>query len=397
MVSLTGTWMQSVAQAWLVLKLTNSPLTLGIIGALQSAPVFLFSIFAGVLIDRIPKRTLLLFTQSVLTLQALILGILTLTKTVAFWHIAVLATVLGLANTMDMPGRQAFIKEMVKREDAVMNAVALNSTIFNLARVLGPGIAGLLMTRFDIGIIFILNAFTFLPVLWSIHRMEAGREAPKTNTTILKSATEGLHYVRSQPVLFRLLLLLAFLSIFSINFNVLIPVFAKIYLHETAKGYGLLMSSMGLGALAGAGFLILLSRRGPQSSLIYGGALGLCIFQALLPLTHSIPSASPLLFLAGASMIIYISTTNTLLQVTSLDEYRGRVMSLYILVFGGATPIGNPLIGTLTEHLGVPFALLFGGLLGAVITLIFAGWRLYARRPTNLGIPFPGMKWRTFK
>lgn len=382
LISLIGTWMQTVAQAWLVFTLTNSAWKLGVIGALQFTPMLLFSLFAGALIDRIPKRRLLLFTQSFLTLQAVVLGVLTLTGVVQYWHIAVLALMLGIANTMDMPGRQAFIKEMVKREEHVMNAVALNSTVFNLARVLGPGIAGVLIAGVGIGWVFILNALTFLPVIYGIYLMEAGRRpSGKSTASVFESAFAGLEYVRQNGRLARALLLLLFVSVFSINFNVVITVFARSYLQQEAQGYGFLMTSMGFGALLGAGILIFISRQGPKPLFVYAGALGLSFFQLLLPLTRSLTVSGVLLALCGLSMIIFISTINTTLQMNSADEYRGRVMSLYTLVFGGSTPIGNLVIGALTQRLGVAFALYFSGAVGIGVALAYMFVRSYARRP----------------
>jgi MFS family permease len=365
-----------------VLKLTDSPLALGVVGALQFTPMLLFSVFAGALIDRIPKRRLLLVTQSVLTGQAILLGVLTLTGVVQYWHVAVLAFGLGIANTLDMPGRQSFIKEMVEKEEHVMNAIALNSTVFNLARMLGPAVAGVLIATLGMGWVFIANAFTFLPVIFGIYLMKAGRRpAKQTSDSVMESAKEGLVYVRSKGVLLRALLLLLAVSLFSINFNVVIPVLAKAYLHQDAKGYGFLMSSMGVGALIGAGVLILMSRQGPRPALVYSGAIGLSVFQMLLPLSHNLMASATMLMFTGMSMIIFISTINSSLQINSADEYRGRVMSLYTLVFGGSTPVGNLIIGWIAEHLGVAFALVFGGGVGLATTLAYAAIRNYTRRP----------------
>ncbi|MHA2621556.1 MAG: MFS transporter [bacterium JZ-2024 1] len=384
LLSLTGTWMQSAAQAWLVLQLTKSPFALGLIGTLQFAPMLFFSLLAGALIDRVPKRRLLLVTQSFLALQAVLLGILTLTGVVQYWHIAVLALCLGLANTLDMPGRQAFVREMVQRKDLVMNAIALNSTVFNIARVLGPGVAGILITVTHIGWVFILNALTFLPVILAMHRVSAGRApAQSFAPPVIQSIGEGLRYVRQNVILSRALLLLLLVSVFSINFNVIVPVFAERSLKVDARGYGFLMSALGAGAIAGATGMVYLSRFGPRREFVYIGAIGLGMFQCLLPTAKSVAPAAVILVLTGACMILFISTINTMLQVNSADEYRGRVMSLYTLVFGGSTPIGNPVIGWISEHLGVSHALLFGGGAGMVFTAIYATARTYSRRKNH--------------
>jgi len=381
LLSLTGTWMQTAAQAWLVLKLTKSPFALGVIGTLQFTPMLLFSLFAGALIDRLPKRRLLIVTQSFLAFQAILLGILTLTNVVQYWHIALLALGLGLANTLDMPGRQAFVREMVQRKDLVMNAIALNSTVFNIARVLGPAVAGPLIAVTHIGWVFILNALTFVPVILAIRTLSAGRSpAYSASASVLQSVKEGLLYVQQNRLLFRALLLLFLVSVFSINFNVIVPVFAEQYLNLNPRGYGLLMSSLGAGALAGAAVMVYLSRHGPRKEFVYLGAFGLGLFQMLLPLARGLPSAALLLILTGASMIVFISTINTLLQVHSDDAYRGRVMSLYTLVFGGSTPIGNPVIGFISERAGVPAALFFSGLASIFFTLAYLGARRFVRR-----------------
>jgi MFS family permease len=380
LLSLTGTWMQSAAQAWLVLQLTKSPFALGIIGTLQFTPMLFFSLIAGALIDRVPKRRLLMITQAFLALQAILLGVLTLTGVVQYWHIAALALCLGVANTLDMPGRQAFVREMVQRKDLVMNAIALNSTVFNIARVLGPAVAGLLVAVVHIGWVFVLNAFTYVPVILVMRGFTAGRSPAQSGATpVLQSIAEGLNYVRRNGVLARALLLLFLISVFSINFNVMVPVFAEQHLQVDVRGYGLLMSSLGAGALVGAVVMIYLSRWGPRKEFVYIGAVGLSLFQALLPLADDLSSAALLLLLTGACMMMFISTTNTFLQVNSADAYRGRVMSLYTLAFAGSTPLGNPVIGFISEHAGVAEAFVFGGAAGILFTALYAAARTYAR------------------
>lgn len=386
LLSFTGTWMQVAAQAWLVLELTDSPFALGIIGSLQFAPMLFFSVLAGALVDRFPKRRLLMFTQSFLAFQAVLLGVLTLTGLVEYWHIAVLAFCLGLANTLDVPGRQAFVQELVQRKEFVMNAIALNSTVFNIARLLGPATAGILSTLIHIGWIFILNSLTFVPVIIVMSSFSVGRSPAQAGAIpVLQSIAEGLRYVRHNPLLWRPLLLLLVLSIFSINFNVIVPVFAKEHLGVDVRGYGFLLSSLGAGAVVGAILMIYLSRFGPRREFVYTGAFGLSLFQALLPLARGLLPAAALLVLTGVCMMMFISTTNTRLQVNSDEVHRGRVMGLYTLVFGGATPIGNPIIGFISQHAGVATALVFGGGTGFISTLLYATARTYARRNIRPG------------
>lgn len=379
LISLIGTWMQNMAQGWLVLQLTNSPFLLGLVSAIQFTPLLVLALVAGVVADRVPKRRLLIFTQSSLMLLAFTLGILTLTGAIRYWQVLILAGLLGMVNTFDMPARQAFVVEMVGKGD-LMNAIALNSSIFNAARIVGPALAGLVIGRLGMAASFLLNGASFLAVIAGLlliripekidwhHRVAEGMG---------ERIAEGLQYIRRTPVVLRTVVLMALLSIFAMNFSVLIPVLARDTLGQQAEGYGLLMSASGVGALCGAIFLAVFSSRGPSPWLLLGGAAGLCLFQLFLAGTHSYTLALLFLGLTGWSMITFTASVNTTLQLNVPDNLRGRVMSVYSLVFGGVTPIGSLFSGSIAHLWGAPAGLAAGATIGLISLLAVAGqtWR----------------------
>lgn len=376
LVSLVGTWMQSVGQAWLVLQLTASPFKLGLIGTLQFTPVLLFSVVSGVLADRLPKQRLILATQTVLMTQSLTLAALVWTGHVQYWHVAGLALVLGFANTLDMPARQSFIVEMVGRDD-VMSAVALNSASFNGARVVGPAVAGLLIARYGIAAAFALNGFTFVAVLAALLAMRTeGRPRPRRGTTVLEEMREGIRYALETPRVALVLGLVVAVSLFVFNFTVFVPLLARDVLHQDAEGFGFLMAALGVGAVTGALVLGALGRRRPPLRIIFGsGGLAGGALLALAPV-HQFWVAMPLLFVLGFFGIVFMASCNTTLQVSAPDELRGRVMSLHTLTFGGVFPIGAFLTGTVAETLGVATAFVVGGG-GGLLSLLAIGlwWR----------------------
>lgn len=363
-VSLIGTWMQSVGQAWLVLQLTNSSFLLGVVSSLQFAPVLLLSLFAGAIIDRFPKRRILLITQSSLLVLALILGTLTATGIVQYWHILVLATLLGIVQTLDNPTRQAFVIELVGKDD-LMNAIALNSTNFNIARIIGPALAGVLTGALGIAAAFYANALSFVPVLVSLALIRVdSHQHLEMDRNILSNIATGLKYIRKTPVVLTTILLLAVISTFCMNFNVLVPVYARNVLGLDARGYGLLMSAMGVGALIGALSLASFSSSGMRRTVLLAGAVGLPLMEILLMPVRSFALAAFLLALAGWSMISFSASANTTVQMNTPDQYRGRVMSVYTLVFGGTTPFGSLFAGSIANWAGAPAAFLAGGVIG---------------------------------
>ena len=356
LVSLIGTWMQSVGQAWLVLELTDSPFKLGLIGTLQFAPMLFLSLVAGAIADRVLKRRLILATQMALMLQAFSLAVLVWTGHVRYWHVALLAVLYGLANTLDMPVRQSFIADLVGKGD-LMNAVALNSAMFNGARIVGPAAAGLLIARYGVAIAFFLNGLSFLAVIAALAAIRTeGLPRPSSGTTILEEIVEGVRYAVKTPLIALVLSLLLSVSLFVINYNVLVPLIARDVLHEGAHGFGFLMAALGAGAVAGALALALLGGRRPPLGLLVGSALFVSGATASLAAVRHFGVAVFVLVVIGLGQILFTASCNTTLQVTVPDGVRGRMMSFYALVFAGVTPIGSFLIGSISETLGVPAA-----------------------------------------
>jgi MFS family permease len=376
LVSQLGTWMQRVGQAWLVLELTNSPLKLGIITALQFSPVLVFSVLAGAVVDRVVKRRLLVLTQTVLMLQAAILTVLVWTGVVRYWHVAVLATVYGLANAFDMPTRQSFVADLVGRRD-LMNAIALNSAMFNAARLVGPAVAGLLIARFGLAHTFLFNTVSFLSVIFALGALRtAGDPQPAASATIFERIYGGLQYAAATPVIRFILSLLLSVSFFVINFNVLIPLITKQVLHAGAEDFGWLMASLGAGAITGALMLALLVRGRPPLSLSITAAFVVSAGTLALAAVGRFSVAVALLVVIGFAQIVFQATCNTMLQITAPDGLRGRVMSLYAFTFAGITPFGSLLVGSIAETLGASAACALGGAAGLLsVAILTALWR----------------------
>jgi MFS family permease len=367
LISLVGTWMQTVAQAWLVLELTGSSLKLGIVSALQFAPMLFLSFFAGAVIDYFPKRKIIIVAQIALMLQAFVLAALDWTGVVRYWHVVVLATLLGIANTIDMPARQSFIIELVGRDD-LMNAIGLNAAIFNAARALGPALAGVLIAAADTAVCFFFNGLSFVAVLIGLFLMRMGPEQrkEKPSLSVLKDIEEGLRYIRSTPVVVVTIVLVSVISIFAANFNVLVPVFARSELLEDARGFGFLMSSFGAGALLGAVTLTVLSKWGPRPSFLLGAGAGLSSVLVLIGAQHSYGATAVLLGLAGWFMVSFFGTANATVQLNTEDRLRGRVMSIYTLSFAGLSPFGSLFAGSAAHWLSAAGTFALGGLISGV-------------------------------
>ena len=378
LVSLVGTWMQSVGQAWIVLELTGSPFKLGVISALQFGPMLFLSLLAGALADRVRKRRLLLLTQGALMLQALALAALDWTGHIQFWHVAVLAAVYGLANTLDLPARQSFVVELVGKAD-LMNAIALNATVFNGARVVGPAVAGLLIARYGVAPAFLVNGLSFLGVLVALAAIRnEGAPRPREAATMGQEILQGVRYAAATPLVGLILSLLLVVSVFVLNFNVLVPLVARDVLHEGARGFGLLMASLGLGAVAGALALAAMTRTRPPLVLIVAAALVTSGGLLGLAAVRHFWIAAAALAVTGFAQIFFMASCNTTVQVTAPDHLRGRVMSLYALVFVGAHPFGALLAGGVAEKWGVGAACLWGGAMG--LCLVLALTLLWRRR-----------------
>ena len=369
LISLTGTWMQTTAQQWLVYRLTGSPLKLGAVTFLSALPVMLFSLFAGIVVDRVDKRRLLVGLQSAMMLLAFALAALTFTGVVQYWHVLVLALLLGLANTFDMPTRQAFTVEMVGKED-LMNAIALNSSMFNGARLVGPAVAGILVARVGEATAFTLNGLSFLAVLGGLLWMRFPPFTPRNDRLApLADLKEGLSFIAHSRAALALGLIAAVPSIFGFPYTALVPVMAGSVLGLQADGFGVLVSSTGLGALVGAISLATLGnfkRKGlllTAATFVFAGAV------AGFALSRWVPLSMLALALAGWGMVTHLATTNTLLQMQIPDAVRGRVMSAYLWAVVGMAPVGSLLLGSLAERWGAPNAILFG----AVVCALSAG------------------------
>jgi MFS family permease len=384
LVSLIGTWMQSVGQAWLVLELTQSPFQLGLVNALQFLPVLLLSPVGGAVTDRLRKRHIILTTQATMMVQAFVLAALVGSGHVRYWHVAVLAAVYGLGRALDIPARQAFVTDLVGRAD-LPNAVALNSVVFNGARIVGPAVAGLLIARFGVAPAFYLNGVSFLAVLSALLAIRTdGRPDPAGQLGLRAGLQGALTYVTTTPTIAFTLGLMVVMSLLALNFNVIVPLLAYEVLHEGAHGFGLLMASLGAGAVAGALGLTVVRRTRPSLAALTTTAIVLCAGVLALASIGRFGAAAALLALLGCCQIVFTTGCNTTLQLSTPDALRGRVMGLYALAFAGMNPFGSLLIGSLAEPFGVRVACAVSGGAGlvAIATLALVA-RRHRRRPVG--------------
>ncbi len=369
LVSVIGTWMQNIGQDWLVLQLTGSAAKLSIVSAIQFVPIMCLAIFAGPFVDRFPKRRTLILTQSALALLALALALITWTHIVQYWMILVLAFLLGMVQLIDIPTRQAFVIELAGR-DALMNAVSLNSAAFNLARIFGPAVAGLLIEAIGIAPCYFLNALSFVAVIVALFAVKVPPDAPKKSfesvRAVLRSTKEGMVYIKDRSEIAVPLILLAMMSTFVINYSVFVPTFAKTNLGRAASGYGFLMTSMGVGSLVAALALAMRSSRGPSRLRLFGGAVVMSAAILVCGLQRDYLISCVLLAIAGFGTISFSASTNATIQLASDNEHRGRVMSVYSLVFGGVTPIGSLWAGAVTELTSPALCMSIAGTIGLV-------------------------------
>jgi MFS family permease len=358
--------MQSIGQSWLVLDLTKSPFMLGLVSTMGTLPVLLFTLPAGAIVDRVNKRKLIIITQTVMLVLAFILAILTATKLTRVWHIITLATILGIANAFDMPARQSFVIEMVGKED-LLNAIALNSSAFNSARIIGPAIAGLLIGMIGVAGCFFANGASFIAVIIGLALMQHKHE-PKgpMKESIFIDMLDGLHYIRKNRDVLTLIILVGIFSVFGMPYLVLMPVFATTVLMSGAKGYGLLMSSTGIGALAGALTLASLGNFPHRGRLVLIGSILFVVFVFMFALSRNFVLSAGLLPFIGFAMVTQSATTNSLLQTIAPDHLRGRVMAVFSTMFVGFAPLGSFQAGLVAQHYGAPIALIIGS---AVMTL----------------------------
>lgn len=364
--------MQRVALGWLVFRLTNSPFLLGIVSFSGELPIFLTTTFAGVLIDRWNKRRLLIITQVLAMIQALILSVLFFTNTILIWHIIVLSIFMGLINAFDMPCRQSLIIDLLEKREDIGNAIALNSSMFNLARLIGPTIAGILIATTGEGICFLLNAVSYLSAILALMAMKIKQKVISTkNKNIFEELKQGFIYAYNLMPIRYILLLIIVISLTGLSYIVLMPVVARVMLKGGPQTMGFLMTGSGIGALTGAFYLA--SRRNqtglinmiPIATLIFG--LGLIT----LSISRTIYLSIIIMFFVGFGMMSFNATSNTVLQTIVDDDKRGRVMSLYTMSFIGTAPFGSLLAGTLANKIGASFTILIGGIISVIIAGLF--------------------------
>lgn len=377
-ISLTGTWMQTIAQAWLVYRLTGSSLLLGTVGFAGQIPVFLLAPAGGLVADRWSRQRIVIATQTSMMIEAFLFAWLTLSGRIRVWEIVVLAVALGVSNAFDIPARQAFLIEMVDRE-TLMNAIALNSSMFNAARVVGPAVAGILVAAIGEGWCFFANAVSFLAVIVSLLLMRVERRPGWTeDASPLESVIEGFRFARSTEPIWALLLLVGVVSLVAMPYTVLMPIFAGRILHGGARGLGLLMGATGVGALAGALVLAARTRLAGLSRWVAISAMSFGVTLIAFAFSRWFWVSFLVLVPSGFAMMLEMACTNTLLQAMSPDRLRGRVMALYSMMFMGLAPLGSLFAGAVADKIGVAWTVAIGG----AVCIGFAAW--FARQLPHL-------------
>jgi len=361
-ISLIGTWMQRIAMPWLVYEITGSVFLLGVVSFSGQIPTFILTPLAGVITDRWSKHRVILLSNILSLVQAFVLAILCLTGTVQLWQIVVLAVGLGIVNAFEVPARQSFIVDMVEKKEDLGNAIALNSIIFNAARIIGPSIAGIILASRSAGICFLLNAVSYVFVIISLLRMDKIRKpAKKKEEHVFKELIDGLNYTFGYAPIKHLIILLTVSSLLGMSYSVLMPVFTKEMLHGGSHTYGFLMGAAGIGALMGAIYLasresiIRLGRLVPFSAMLFGISL------IALSFSRNIPLSLILMFFIGLGMMTQTAASNTILQTITDDDKRGRVMGFYSLAIMGTAPFGSLIAGGMAKVVGAPVTILFVG------------------------------------
>jgi MFS family permease len=371
-ISLIGTWMQRIAMPWLVYHMTGSALLLGVVGFAGQIPAFLLSPVAGVLTDRWNRYRVLLVTQIISMIQAFILAWLCLAGLIEIWHIVVLSIVLGCVNAFDVPSRHSFVIDMVEKKEDLGNAIALNSLMFNGARLIGPSIAGVMLASTGEGVCFLLNAVSYIFVIISLLMMKLKKkELKKKQSEILKELKEGLNYTFGFPPIKHLIFLLGIVSLMGMSYSVLMPVFAKEVLHGGSHTYGFLMGAAGFGALLGAFFLasresvLKLGRIVPAAAILFGSGLIMLSFSRVFAISLI------LMVFIGLGMMLQTAASNTIIQTITEDDKRGRVMGFYTMAIMGTAPFGSLMAGGLAKVIGTPATILAGGIASIIGALFF--------------------------
>jgi MFS family permease len=369
--SLIGTWMQNIAQSWLVYQLSHSPVLLGLVGFAGQIPVLFLGPVAGIVVDHVPKRKLILYTQVAALLQAVVIAALTFAGVIQVWHVFVLALTLGVINAFDVPARQSFVVELVGRAD-LMNAIALNSSMVNGARIIGPAIAGILVASFGEGYCFLINAVSYTAVVGGLLLMDIPKVAPvRRAQSAMELLQEGFQYVVTTNTVKILLLLLGLISVMGMPYMVLMPIFADQILHGDARALGILMGSSGVGAMFGALVLAARTKLLGLEKIIVGSAFGFGAFLVLFSWSHIFWLSVALLFPTGFFFMLQMAATNTMIQSLVPDRLRGRVMSFYSMMFLGMAPIGSLAAGVIAKFIGAPWTVALGG-----FACCFGAWYL---------------------
>ena len=383
-VSIIGTWMQNIAQPWLAYKITNSSLKLGIIGVVQFLPVLLLSIFIGAIIERFPKKKVLLITQFSFFIITVILSYLSYMNIVQYWHILLLSLLMGFTNAFDTPARHSFFVSLVDKKD-LMNAVSLNSVAFNIARIIGPAIAGILMGKYGVTSCFVINAISYLIVFISILRLDTNEEIEKKEkmsfTSILSETKSGFIDILENKKLFNIMILVLVVGTFAPNFSVLIPVYTIEVLKKQESVFGFLMTFIGVGAFIGAMLVAMRSTNGPKNRVIYLLPILIGLALTFEGITKQYFIFIILIMTSGFLFVTFTSIANATLQLNVDPRYRGRIMSIYTFALVGTTPIGNYYAGFLSEYFGVKI-----GFIGCGLIILFLLVPFYMKKSNEIKI-----------
>jgi MFS family permease len=364
LISLIGTWMQGLAMGWLVYRMSNSAFMLGLVGFASQIPTLVLSPFAGVLLDRWDKHKVIVITQTLSMVQAFILSYLVLSGGVHIWQLVLLNVFIGMINGFDMPARQSFIVEMIEDRSDLGNAIALNSSMFNAARLIGPSVAGLIIAAFGEGICFLLNAVSYIAVIISLLAMRINYvKHPYQGKDVLVGLKDGIKYAWNFIPIRLILLMIALLSLAGMPYTVLMPVFAREILKGGAHTLGFLVGAIGVGALCGALYLVSRKTVRGLGKVIPMAAISFGVSLIIFSFSHNLIFSLVMLLLTGMSMMIYTASCNTILQTIVDDKMRGRVMSYYTMAFMGMTPFGSLIFGGLASQIGAPLTIIFGGII----------------------------------
>ncbi len=373
-ISLTGTWVQQTAQTWLVYSVTNSPFKVGLVGVAQFLPMLFLSLFAGVVVDHFSKKKLLVLTQALFLAQAVAMTLLTYTHIIQYWHILLLSFLFGVTQTLDMPARQSFFIDLVGPEN-VTNAISLNSTIVNLARIIGPALSGVLMMKLGATACFLINSVSYIPVIIGIMMIRVNEKQSVTySRNMLPEISDGMRYIKKDKTLVADVLMMTVVCTFALNNDVIIPVFAHEYLGRGIDGYSSLLAAAGVGAFSAAILMAYRSSKGVNKRLLVISSVAIGLLQVSTGITNKYIFNLIVVALIGFCNLIFLNTANSIFQTNSSNEYRGRVMSVYSFLNLGSTPIGNFLAGAVMERTGGDSGYLFCGwttlILLAVVFLI---------------------------